>query len=167
MALGVLLLIDLIGEPLLMALGLYSYPGAVRWLTIFDGHRWQYPIYEGIFLACWLGGWGALYSFRDDRGQTWAERGFEKLRFGHRVRSWTRALAIVGALQGIFFVTYTVPMQWFALHADPWPSDVLSRSYLTNGLCGPETGYACSNPAVPIPRPGSIHLDDDGRPHTP
>ena len=139
----------------------------MRWLTIFDGHRWQYPIYEGIFLACWLGGWGALYSFRDDRGQTWAERGLEKLNVGRRVRSWTRALAIVGALQGIFFVTYAVPMQWFALHADPWPSDVLSRSYLTNGLCGPETSYACSNPAVPIPRPGSIHLDDDGRPHTP
>ncbi|MND02321.1 hypothetical protein D3C83_216600 [compost metagenome] len=44
-----------------------------------------------------------------------------------------------------------------------WPADVQKRSYLTNHICGAGTDYACGGPAVPIPRPGSFHLDPEGR----
>ena len=48
------------------------------------------------------------------------------------------------------------------LHGGPWPADVQNRSYLTNGVCGPGTSYACASPSVPTPRRNSAHLDPAG-----
>jgi hypothetical protein len=154
---------DLFIEVAWMRLGWFAYPGSISWLTIFHGHYYQFPIYEPIlFGACWTA-FACLRYFRDDKGRTLAERGIDELRATPRQKSGLRLLALVGALNAILLVGYEVPIQWFALHADEWPQDIVKRSYLTDGLCGPGTDYACSGPGVPVPRPDSAHLGPDGR----
>jgi hypothetical protein len=71
-------------------------------------------------------------------------------------------LAFAGLANAIFIVCYSLPLAIAGLYADDWPTDVTSRSYLTGGLCGPGTDYACSGLSVPIARRGSAHLRPDG-----
>jgi hypothetical protein len=149
-------------EPPILMLGLWSYPGAIEWLTLFHGHYYQYPLNEWVVFATLMTAWTAFRHFRDDKGRTLAERGIDDL----RVRGWRRTgirfLALVGACNAIFLVTYTVPNAIAGLYASPWPKDVTDRSYLTDGLCGPGTDYACSGPGIPIPRPDSAHVGVNG-----
>jgi hypothetical protein len=155
---------DLLMEPPLMRLGMFAYPGAIRSLSLFPGKYYQFPIYEAPMFAITLTALAAVRYFKNDRGQTLAERGTENLRAGPRRTGVVRGLALVGVLNVIYLFSYMVPVQWFALHADPWPADIVnSRSYLTDGLCGRGTTYRCSGPDTPIPRPGSDHVDPEGR----
>jgi hypothetical protein len=63
----------------------------------------------------------------------------------------------------IFLLGYNLPHQFFAIHSGPWPKDITSRSYLTDGFCGPLTTYACAGPNTPIPRPNSSHVSPEGK----
>jgi hypothetical protein len=159
---GFFVAFDLILEPLAMRLGFFTYAGSVRALTINAGHYYQYPIYNGLL---WGGFWAAVASlryFRDDRGHSVAERGVDELSLRPRTRTGLRFLALVGFCNTVCWAAYIIPMQAFALNADPWPKDISNRSYLTNELCGEGTDYACPGPAVPIPRPKSSHVAPDG-----
>jgi hypothetical protein len=69
-----------------------------------------------------------------------------------------RLLAIVGACNVCFALSYNVPVQIFGIHQGTWIDDVQERSYLTGGICGPGTDYACPGPGRPIHRNDSIHL---------
>jgi hypothetical protein len=100
--------------------------------------------------------------FRNDKGETVAERRSDDLRVKQTGRTWVRFLALLGIFC-VIYGSYNVAMQWFALRADTWVEDVQERPYLTDGLCGPGTEYSCSGPGVPIPRPDSAHVDPDGR----
>ena len=102
-----------------------------------------------------------VYHFRDERGDTIVERGIEQVE-PERRRPWLRWLALVAAVNAIFLV-YNVGWTWFALHQDPWPQDLIERSYLMDELCGPGTGMACPGPEVPIPTatPGTSTTDGD------
>jgi hypothetical protein len=143
-----------------MFLGLWAYPGAIRDVTLFAGHYYQFPLYEGVFLAALWTAATCLRFFRDDRDRTFAERGLDGVTA--RWRPWIRGLAIVGVVNVLAVVIYAVPIQWFALHADRWPTDITDRSYLLDEFCGPGTEYACPGPATPIPRPTSAHLGPAG-----
>ena len=159
--LGLFTAFILIVEPFFMLLGFWSYPGAVASLTINYGRYYQYPVYEGFLLgACW-GTLALLRYFRDDKGESWAERGVSTLGAPGRRRGWIRFLALVGFCHTVF-LAYFGSLQIFAVHASPWPADIVNRSYLTNGLCGPGTDYACPGPGVPINRRDSVHLRPDG-----
>jgi hypothetical protein len=72
---------DSVVEPLVWILpGAWTWPGAISWLTLFHGHYYQFPIYEGVLSGLW---WAALACFRyfqNDKGQTIAERGIERVR---------------------------------------------------------------------------------------
>jgi hypothetical protein len=146
-----------------MRLGIYSYPGAIKRLTLFHGHYYQFPIYEAFGAALVFTVFSCVRYFRNDQGHTWAERGIERVRATSRQKTVLRFLALTGMLNVLFLVSYFVPMQFFALHADRFPKDILNRSYLTNGMCGPGTSYACAGPGIPIPRVNSAHVGPDGR----
>lgn len=153
---------DMLIEPIFMRLGFWAYGGALEGWTINYGKYYQYPIYEGIVWGFAWTGWACLRYFKDDKGYTWAERGIEKTTLSPRMKTGVRFLALTGVCNLIFLFLYNVPIQFFALRSDPWPRDITSRSYLMNGLCGPGTTYACSEPDIPTPRGNSVHVAPDG-----
>jgi len=147
----------------LMPMGLFTYPGAIRSLSLFPGTYHQYPIYEGLLWGGVQAGFCSLRFFTDDRGRTFAERGLEHVRGGAVKRESTRFLAIFAAVSVFFFVFYTIPAQWLAMHADPWPEDIQKRSYFTMGICGEGTGRLCPHPALPIDQgEASAYIGPDG-----
>jgi hypothetical protein len=162
-ALGTGLITDFVLELAWMRAGLYTYPGAIKSLTLFHGHYYQFPIYEALMFGSTLAAWACLRYFKDDKGQTLAERGLEHLKVGARQKVAYRFFAIFAAMSALFFVTYNLPAMFWGMHAEEWPEDIQKRSYFTNYICGDGTPYACSSPGVPVPRENSVHLDPDGR----
>jgi hypothetical protein len=159
---GFFIVFDLVAELIWVRTGIYFYPGTIRSLSIFPGRYYQFPIYEPLLFGVTWAFWGCLRYFRDDKGRTVAERGIDDMRATPGQKTWWRFLALVG-MTNVLFLWCNVGWQFFALHADPWPKDVTSRSYMTDQFCGPGTTYACPGPAVPINRPDSAHIDPAGR----
>ncbi|CAM2746138.1 spirocyclase AveC family protein [Skermania piniformis] len=155
---------DLVIEGLfLMPMGLFTYPGAIQSLSINAGTYYQWPVYEGLMWGGVQAGLCALRYFTDDRGRTFVERGLDSVRGGFVRQQFTRFLAIFAACSAFFFVMYNLPAQWFAMHADPWPEDLLKRSYFLMGICGDGTDRPCPDPALPMPLTNSGYIDKDGR----
>jgi hypothetical protein len=153
---------DFGAEVIFIRFGLYAYPGAIDWMTLWHGHYYQLPFNEVFLMACLFTGWATLRYFRDDRGRTFAERGADRLRLPPRRAALVRFFALLGAANTIMLGLFMIPMQWFALHASSWPDDILNRSYLSNHICGPRTTYRCPGAGVPINRPDSVYLAPDG-----
>jgi hypothetical protein len=167
LACGLMALTDLVLEVIWLHNGLYAYSGAYRPLTLFAGHQYQFPLYESLLWGAMWGAMACLRYFRNDRGETIAERGLQRVTISTRRRSLLRLLAIIGVAQTMMFV-YNVGMGFWGLHAGAWPKDVLDKSYLTAGMCGPGTDRACSDPRVPIARgTTSGYATPDGRFVTP
>jgi hypothetical protein len=161
-AFGAFMVFDTLLEPLLMASGVWTYPGAIKGLTLYHGNYWQFPIYEAVlFGGCWAA-WCCLRYFKNDKGHTVVERGVEELRASPKAKTWLRFFAIAGFLN-VTMVLYSVIWAIFGLYSSPWPEDITKRSYLTNTLCGAGTSYACPGPRIPIPRRESVHVSPDGR----
>lgn len=146
----------------LLPIGFYTYPGAIRSVSINAGTYYQWPVYEGLM-------WGAVQTalcclryFTDDRGRTVVERGLDRVRGGFARQQFTRLLAIFAGVSACFFVFYMAPAQWIAMHADPWPHDHQKRSYFTGGICGAGTDRPCPNPVLPLPTKRSGYVNDDG-----
>jgi hypothetical protein len=146
----------------MLPFGLYTYPGAIRSLSVFADTYHQYPIYEGLM-------WGAVQTalcclryFTDDRGRTIVERGIDHVRGGAVRQQLVRFLAVFAAVSCSFFFLYNVPAQWVGLHSDPWPADQMKRSYFTGGICGDGTDTPCPDPILPIPTKRSGYIDIDG-----
>ena len=155
------LFVDLLIELTWLRLGTYAYQGTVGSLTIFKGHYYQLPLYE---VVLWGTAWAALACvryFRDDNGRSVAERGIDTVRATPKQKTWLRFFALAGVMN-VIFLAYMVPFNWFSLQQDAWPKDITSRSYFTNGICGPRTEYACPGRHVPINRPDSVHVTPDG-----
>lgn len=159
--LGFFIIFDLVAEGIWVRTGIYFYPGAIRSLSLFPGHYYQFPVYEVLLFGVSWAAWGCLRWFRDDKGRTIAERGIDDIRATPKQKTWLRFLALVGATN-VLYLWCNVGWQVFSLHSDPWPKDITSRSYMTDQLCGPGTTYACPGPAVPVNRPDSDHVGPDG-----
>lgn len=159
---GLMFAADFLMEIPWTRMGMYTYPGTIPSLTLSSGHYYQLPIYEPLF---WGSAWTAfacLRYFKNDRGETLAERGISSLKGGAGRKLFIRYLAFVGAGFMAFGLLYDIPTLLVSMKVGPWPTDVQQRSYLTDGLCGPDTDYACPGPNVPIPRTDSAHLDPRG-----
>jgi Spirocyclase AveC-like len=110
-----------------------------------------------------------LYYFRNDKGQTWAERGIDQVRGGPAKQNALRVLAMIGVFQVGIFILYTVPQtSFFASKSAQWPRDIQERSYLTDGMCGAGTTSACPGPQIPLNRGNgrdqeSLRVTPDGR----
>lgn len=144
--------VDTVIECLLIRTGVYAYPGAIRSFALFPGHTYQFPLNEGIFFGgLGVGSMAALLFFRDDKGNTWAERGIESLRIGATAKGWLRSFAIFGYCHLMFILLYAVPMQFFSIHSGPYPEGY--PSYMINGMCvyGPEQDQ-CPGPGIALPR---------------
>ena len=87
----------------------------------------------------------------------------DNVRGGFAKKQIVRFLAIFAAVSASFFVFYNVPAQWIALHADPWPEDVLKRSYFTRPVCGEGSERPCPDPSLPIPTNRSGFIDINGK----
>ena len=163
-ALATLVVLDVVAEMTWMRMGLYHEGSAARGWTLGYGHFYELPIYESFAVAAWVSAMACLRFFRDDRGLSFAERGIDKLQLSSGKKNFVRFLAIAGFFNLSFFALYNVPAMFFGLKAGAWPQDIQKRSYLTNGLCGGDTGFACPGPSVPIARTGrGIHIDPDGK----
>lgn len=162
-ALAAGLITDFVLEMAWMRAGLYTYPGAIKKLTLFHGHYYQFPIYEALMFGSTLAAWACYRYFKDDKGQTIAEKGLENLKTGGAKSFGYRFFSTFAAMSLLFFVFYNLPAMFWGMHAEEWPADIQKRSYFTNYICGEGTPYACSSTGVPMPRENSVHLDPDGR----
>ena len=142
-------------EVLWSATAMVGYGGADPRLSLFGDSYHRAPLWLGLLSGIAGGLIAGIRYFTDDEGATIVERGLDEVRSGGRARQALRLLAVIGAMNGLFAVTYNVPAQWFSLHAHAFPDDLLKRPYLLGGVCGPGTDYACPDARVPIPRGGS------------
>lgn len=163
-AMATMAVADLIAEVVWARTGTYSYVAAIPEISLFSGNYYQFPVTQMIiwgfpwaFIAC-------MRYFRNDKGETLAERGASELRLSTRKKTGVRLLATIGLLNTIFFCFSNIPNQFFGLHAGDVPRSVIQdHSYFLNGQCGPGTDYACPGPRVPMPvGDDSAHLRPDG-----
>jgi hypothetical protein len=154
----IVLIIDVVVENVFMRTQFAAYPGVVHSLSLFAGKYYQFPLYEPFIIATFACGMTAIRWFRDDRGQSLAERGSETLRIGRSAKTGVRFLAVTGLVHTWFIVGYFVPYNFFALKADTFPA---MPSFLRAGICGEGTDYACPSGSVPIPHHNSLHITPD------
>jgi uncharacterized membrane protein len=148
-----LILLDTLLESLLLRTDVYAYPGGIRAITLFAGKTYQFPLSEALcYGGLTIGATMLLLLYRDAAGRTFVERGIDRLTLGPSLRQWVKFLALFGYVHLSMLVVFTLPMQWFALHSDPFPAGY--PSYMINGLCayGPE-GDQCPGPATRMIRP--------------
>lgn len=162
-AFATLAMVTLLFEPLFCYLGVWVYPGAPPNFSLFHGHYYQFPLYEPIL---WGAGWtsmAVLRYFKNDRGQSVAEFGIDRVRVSQRATTGLRLLAVIGALNLGYLLFDNIPYQWVGTHQHTWPQDIVSRTYFTQDRCGPGTEYECPGGKTPIFRPDGQHITPDGR----
>ena len=147
----------------MLPFGLYTYPGAIRSVSVFADTYHQWPVYEGLMWGGVMTALACLRFFTDDRGRTIVERGLDQVRGGFAKQQFIRFLAIFAFTSSAFFFLYNVPAQWFALHSDPWPADHQKRSYFNGGICGDGSDSPCPDPILPIPTKRSGYIDTEGK----
>lgn len=145
------MLLDIAAEVALAAAGTFAWPGAIKGLTLFHGKPYQFPMYEGVLFGATIAAGGILRFFRDDRGMSFAERGLDSLTIPQAGKSLLRFLAVFGFMHLFMAAVYSMPMNWFGMHSDPF---LRYPSHLENGMCvvGPEQNQ-CPGPGIAMPRP--------------
>jgi hypothetical protein len=162
----VAIVFDFLTEILWILPGIYTYvgaaggPGPVLW----EGHYYQFPLFELFLAGLWYTAFSALRFYRDDKGNTVFERGTESLRGSSKQRQGIRVLALIGGCNILFFAVYNFPVDWVASHWATTPRDVYTRSYFVGENCGPETQYACPDPRLPSTNgPNNLYVTPEGK----
>ena len=154
---------DAILDPLYVRLGLYTWAGALKSWTLWYGHYYAFPLYEIPTIALWFGATAWIRFARDDKGLSFVERGIDRIRVGGaKTKTFIRFLALTAIVNVLFLVFYNLPLGLVSLHST-WSRDDQSRSYFTEGMCGPGTTYACPSSSVPVSYPGTVHLSPNGK----
>ena len=154
-----LFITDTLAEILLIYSQVYIYPAAIHALTLWPGQWYQFPLTEGLFFGGFgIGVCGLLMYFKDDKGETFADRGLEKTRYNPYKKQLLKFLALFGCTHAGFLMLYTVPSAFVALHSDPYPEDIPPQFFY--GLCayGIEANQ-CPGPGVMMPRPTQQFFD--------
>jgi hypothetical protein len=116
-AYGFLLIYDFVLESGFLRTDAFTYGYTIGALTLFKGERYQFPVYEIVLWGALLTSFFTLWYFRDDKGDSFAERGVERFRLGRAKAKWVRFFAIVGAIN-VFALTYNVAINVIQLYAD-------------------------------------------------
>ena len=145
----VMMLSDLIAEFGFIRSHGYSYIGAIRSISFWSGTQFQFPFYVPVLTACLTFGFTTLLYYRDDKGESWADRGIYKLKLTENGKTFMRFLALTGAMHAINLITFWVPLQFFVMNGNSAPAEI--PKYMVNGICGEGTPYPC-NGADFIPR---------------
>jgi hypothetical protein len=152
-----------------MRMGLYTYAGTPDGLPdLFPSHFYRYPIAESFMWGAVLVGVTYIRWSVNDKGESIAERGIGEVRATKGAKTGLRMMAMVGCLYLMVLVVYWFP--YWAIwggHSSGFPMDVQKRSYLMNGLCGPETKRACPDAGVPFFREKSVTVTPDGKIYVP
>lgn len=152
-AIGTAFVLDIICECILIRSGMYTYSASIPQLSLFANHYYQFPIFEAFLMAPMWGLMGSVLYFTDDKGQTWTERGLDKMRLSPRQAGVMRFLAFSGFLN-LLMICYTLGWIFFTIQPGfQWTKDTVGkRSYLIQGICGPGTNVACATEGSPLPR---------------
>jgi hypothetical protein len=127
---------------LCMPLGFWAFQGGH--VSLMNGDTYyKYPLQEMItagavftIFTCWR-------YFVNDRGETIAERGLDRVQAGAGTKTVLRGLALVAVVHLGMFATYHIPNGLLAKTRTAWPQDVQKRSYFTNNICAEGTGVPC------------------------
>lgn len=143
---------DAVIEILLLRTGIYAYPAGIREVTLFAGETYQFPLTEALTFGGAISLVAILRFFVDDKGQTFVEKGKEKLKVSVTAKQWLKFLALFGFVHFTFILIFVVPNQWLGTHGDPYPEGY--PSYMLNGLCAyGDNRDQCPGPGISMPRP--------------
>jgi hypothetical protein len=159
---AVTFVLDILLEGTMVRLGLYTFSASLPGFTLFEGHYFQFPLFEAVMMAPLGALLGGLLYFTDDRGRTWVERGIDKLAMKGTKREFVRFLAFTGYFN-VLLIVFTIG--WIVFSLQPglqWTGDTFDRSYLRNGICGPGTPIACPASGIPPNIVGSLRIDPEG-----
>jgi hypothetical protein len=143
-----------------MPMGSWEYPGGH--VKIFADTFHAYPVNEALTTGAIFTMFACIKYFANDRGQSLAERGAERLGGGPVQVTAVRALAVTGLVTLAMTVGYTIPNTWFGAHSTAWNRDIQTRSYLTY-TCGEGPGIACPGPQIPLLRNDNRGQGANGR----
>lgn len=166
--LGVALLffivLDILVEAIIWMPAGHYHEGGFPGPSLFPNSYHKFPLIEPIWGgAWWLALTAVLRYFKNDKGETIAERGLSSLKGGPVKLGFIRFLALLAAMSVAYNVTFTIPALFMTKFQTTWPEEVQAHSYFTNGICGAGTDRMCPGPGVPIPRGNdSAYLNRQG-----
>jgi hypothetical protein len=147
---AVFLPFDFVLEQTALALGLFNYSSTVPELTLWAGEPYQFPVYEMVLWCAALTGWSSVHFFRNDRGETYVERGIESIRFpSSGAKTFTRFVMMMGICQLYFLLLYNVPYFYWSTKGAAFPA---YGEWRVAGVCGPQSKYDCPAADVPVPK---------------
>lgn len=153
---------DFVTEMAWVAMGLYHYGGMPDHLSILVDTRFKFPVFEPILIGLCFCGFVSFHYFRNDKGETLAERGLDQITISMAGKQWMRFFALSGAMNVAFFFLFSVPHILINLQADAWPKAIQELSWYTHGLCGEGTPNACGGKNIATPRREAINIGPDG-----
>ena len=143
-----------------MPLGSWEYPGGH--VKIFSDTFHAYPLNEALTTGTIFTMFACIKYFTNDRGQSLAERGVERIGGGTARVTAVRLLAVSGLVTLAMTLGYSLPNTWFGAHSTAWNEDIQTRSYLTY-TCGEGPHIACPSPDVPLLRNDNGAAGANGR----
>ena len=138
--------------------GFYAYAAGPRLGTVWAGTPQQLPLYTVFAMSFLYLILGLLRYYRNDRGESWAERGVSAMKLPEGAKTALRFFALVAFCNLSYFVNYFMPYNWLAMQADSMPK---YPSYMRVDVCGHGTPYACPSREVPIPSKTSLAIGPD------
>lgn len=149
---------DFVMESIFTHTQIFAYVAVYSPLSLWAGTPYQFPIYESTGVSALATGCALVRYFRNDRGESWFERGVESLAVPGPAKRLLSFLSLFGGLQLMIFVLFFGQYQWFALKADSFAK---YPSYQLLEICGQGTPYACPTAEVPMPKRESLAIPPD------
>lgn len=156
------MVIDFLLEGPMVAFKLWFYPG---WPLSFTGEQTRYPFFELVIASILWTGIAAVRYFKNDRGETLAERGMDRSRPG--TKAIVTILALIGMSQGLAVVSNTILithgpfMQQYPAMPAWLVNDMCNAPGVTGTRYGPCPGDAhYLAPLRRLPDPAQIAVTD-------
>lgn len=140
--------LDFFFENAFIRMGVFGFAGVWSPATLWAGTAHQFPLYEPIMYGGALTGLTLFRYYRDDKGQTFCERGIRDLKIGTTAKNLLSAVAVIGFCQSLVLFGWMLPYQWFAVKVDSFPP---LASYNRAGVCGKGTERACPDGSFGLP----------------